>query len=211
MGQSNIVGGNAAIDTTWGLQPVQDGVTLIWNGVQLDTYFNIVGIVPYIIEELLAAGVDPEALTVIVQGDGGKSIQQMKSIYQPGAMADIAALNKVPDAVVYWQGNADAGDVADTAAYEVRLNTFVQDYWDRTWPGVQVGIVELLGDVEVGAAAIRTAEVNTVAANPSICYNVFTRTPTELVTSDGLHCTPNTGGSYEEAAQRVAAAAGWHL
>lgn len=209
MGQSNIVGGNAAIDTTWGLQPVQSGVTLIWNGVVLTEYFNIVGIVPYIIEELLAAGVNANDLTVIVRGEGGKSIQQMKSIYQPGAVGDLADLGLIPDALVYWQGNADAGDAGDTAAYEVRLNTFIRDYWDRTWPGIQVAIVELLGDVEAGAAAIRTAEVNAVAANPTIAYSVFTRTPTELATSDGLHCTPNTGGSYEEAAQRVAAAAGW--
>jgi hypothetical protein len=205
IGQSNMLG-SVTTDLVWGGADLQDGATVILNGVTLSAYPSVPGPLPYVVEAMLAQGV--VAPTVVVSAGSGQDIAAMAATYVPQAIADVDGLGGAdPSAVWFWQGEADASDPAKAAAYEANLTALVGQM-RAAWPTSQVYVQELLTVVPADHATVRTAQSNVDAALAEVT-EVFSRTPSVLVTTDNVHATPNPGGGYDTAVDRVSAV--WSL
>ena len=109
--------------------------------------------------------------------------------YVDRQIADLVARGWTPTAVIFWQGEADAGTSGAAAAYQGRLED-VRTRWRATFPGVpfvicEIAVAQTSGGSYDWADDIRTTQA-TVASGDVDSYLISRGADT------ALHCTNTT-------------------
>lgn len=185
LGQSNACG--VAVQPADFPFTVPPGVRLIRNGVETSVYQPHLGPEFALVDELVAVGYPPDAITVVTRCISGSAITVSRDILVPELEQDIEDFGvSSPDALVYWQGEADARTLQTAQLYAAHLigddgSPSLRGEVEARWPGIRWAVVELrvrspgyapgghTGSEAIAAQALVRSAQHLFGAWPGVC------------------------------------------
>jgi hypothetical protein len=204
VGQSNAVGPTGISDAVYAGEPVDPNLDLYINGVLTTTWdpLNGVGILPYIGEAMLNAGIANPV--IVVEASSGVDMDNLIAVQQPESTAMLTTLSlDAYDAVIIIHGEADSQTEANANAYAGKLVT-LYDALKVDSPGVPFWVSQVRTTYEPTYPYHATVRATQVAFDSTTGVTVI---PTsDLTLHDTVHylARPGTEG-FERLAFRFAA------
>lgn len=187
-GQSNAAGINA--DPTYGGAAITAGVTVYLAGVSIATWPAAPGPAPYIVATLLGLGVAAAEIIIVIEAVNGSTITQNTDAYFESAVSVWRTLGTEPEAIFYWQGEAETQTETEALQYEDNLVHLCKK-WVDAWSEVNIYIMLLLHEDSGYGAYYATTRASQVAALTRVggSYTVDSHVPTYLDQSDTVHAS----------------------